>query len=309
MKKIIIGVIIGFCVLSVIIGLATIPGRNAGKKLIAGGGTIAVIRVEGVITGGRSAGGFLGVQAGSDTIIEQIRSIEKDPNIKAVVLRINSPGGSAPAAEEIGMELERLKKKGKIIVASMGDAAASGGYWIATKADKIFAIPSTMTGSIGVIMSLYNYQELYEKLGIENETIKSGPHKDIGSPTREMTPQEREIFQGMVDDIYTQFINTVAKGRKMDIARVKELADGRVYTGRQAKELGLVDELGNYYDALDAAAKMAGIKGENYQVKEIGRTSPLQMFFGSSISKEDLLNLIYPLPLDPIEILISTQRR
>ncbi len=224
-------------------------------------GAIGVIHIEGAILGGRGGGGLLGLP-GADAILEQLRAAQRDSEIEAVILRINSPGGSAAASQEIHREVMRLREADVLVVASLGDVAASGGYWIASAADVIVANAATITGSIGVIMQVTNLEELYEKLGMDFETIKSGEHKDIGSSSREMTPGEREILQYMVDDIFEQFIEVVAEGRNMELAEVKELADGRVFTGRQAIELGLVDKEGNFYDAVDLVREMVGIEGE-----------------------------------------------
>jgi protease-4 len=242
---------------------------------------IAIIYVDGVIVGGRGQGGILGEQGGTDAIIRQIHEAKDDATVKAVVLRINSPGGSAPASQEVGTEIKKLRASGKIVVASMGDIAASGGYWLAAVTDKIYANPATMTGSIGVYIPYSNWEELYNKIGVHQEKIKSGPHKDILSPERQMTTEERSIIQTMVDDLYNQFVTVVAEGRKMDPARVRQLADGRIYTGSQAKDLGLVDELGTMYDAIDGAAQLAGIKGKP-EIKEYGKISPWSMLFGSA---------------------------
>lgn len=243
-------------------------------------GKVAVIYVEGVIVGGRGSGAnLLGEGGGTDSIIKQLRAARDDASVRAVVLRINSPGGSAPAAQEVGEEIAKVRQAGKVVVASMGDIATSGGYWLAAMTDKIYANPATLTGSIGVYIPYTNLQELYQKIGISQEKFKSGPHKDILSPDRPMTPEERVIVQGMVDDIYNQFVDVVAQGRKMNPARVRELADGRVYTGRQAKDLGLVDELGNMYDAIQGAAQLAGLPG-TAEVKEYSRPNPWQALLG-----------------------------
>ncbi|MDR1701977.1 MAG: signal peptide peptidase SppA [Sporomusaceae bacterium] len=222
---------------------------------------IALVHIDGVIVGGRGEGSLLGETGGTDAIIKQIRNARDDASVQAVVIRINSPGGSAPASQEVGEEVLKLKSSGKPVVISMADMAASGGYWIAACGDKIYANPSTLTGSIGVYVPYANLEELYGKIGFREEKIKSGPHKDMLSPERAMSSEERAIVQSLVDDIYSQFLDVVASGRNLDYEQVKKLADGRIYTGRQAKEAGLVDELGNMYDAIDDAAKMAGIKG------------------------------------------------
>ena len=242
---------------------------------------VAVIHVEGVIVGGRGQSGLFGDGGGTDAIIRQIQSARDDAEVRAVVIRINSPGGSAPASQEVGEELKKLRASGKVVIASMGDVAASGGYWIAALCDKIYANPGTITGSIGVYIPYANWQELFKKIGVSGEKIKSGPHKDMLSPERPMTEKERAIIQEMVDDLYEQFVAVVAEGRKMDPAKVRQLADGRIYTGRQARTLGLVDEMGTMEDAVRAAAKTAGITGKPV-LKEYGRSGFWEAIFGPS---------------------------
>ena len=242
---------------------------------------VAVIHVEGVITGGRGQGGLFGDGGGTDLVIRQIHAARDDEEVRAVVIRINSPGGSAPASQEVGEELKKLRASGKVVVASMGDIAASGGYWIAALCDKIYANPGTITGSIGVYIPYANWEELFKKIGVHGEKIKSGPHKDMLSPERPMSEEERAILQGMVDDLYEQFVAVVSEGRKMEPAKVKQMADGRIYTGRQAKALGLVDEMGTMEDAVNAAAKIAGISGKPH-LREYGRTGLWEVLWGPS---------------------------
>ncbi|NLP41514.1 MAG: signal peptide peptidase SppA [Veillonellaceae bacterium] len=268
-------------VLFSMVAVAFVAPMVRNRNVAAGQGKIAVIYVEGVIMGGRGQSSLLREYGGTDLVIKQLHEARDDQSIKAVLLRINSPGGSAPASQEVGEEIKKLRAAGKIVVASMGDVAASGGYWLAACSDKIYANPATLTGSIGVYMPYSNWEELYKKIGIRQEKIKSGEHKDILSPERQMTDEEREIIQTMVDDMYNQFVAVVAEGRKMDPVRVRQLADGRIYTGNQAKELGLVDELGNMYDAIDGTAKLAGIKGKP-EIKEYGRVSPLAVLLGAN---------------------------
>jgi protease-4 len=272
-KKIVVAGIAFLVILSVI----AIAFFDSNKDLAAN--KIAVIYIDGVIVGGRGQASFIGDNGGTDAIIKQIRTAREDKGVKAVVIRINSPGGSAPASQEVGEEVLKLKESGKPVVVSMADIAASGGYWIAACSDKIYANPSTLTGSIGVYVPYANLEELYKKIGLKQEKIKSGPHKDILSPDRDMSGEERAIIQSMVDDIYDQFLEVVVLGRNMEYEKVKVLADGRIFTGRQAKEAGLVDALGNMYDAIDDAAKMAGIQGKP-QIIEYGKTSPLSVLLG-----------------------------
>lgn len=294
-KKLVIGIITGIILLSVVVALVAGPDTAGIRKQ---GEKIALIYVEGIITGARGDAGLLGPGAGGPSVLEQLKEAADDDSIKAVLLRINSPGGSAAASQEIGDEIEKLRQQGKIVVASMGDVAASGGYWIAAKADRIVADPATMTGSIGVIMETANLQELFDKIGVSPQTIKSGPYKDIGSPNRPLTAEERQILQGMVDDIYQQFIDVVAEGRKLDRTAVLKLADGRIFTGRQALKNGLVDELGNYYHAVEVARKMAKIEGEPV-IYEMGPRTPLERLLGQV---QALLVNPYPAGLSSREI-------
>jgi protease-4 len=209
---------------------------------------IGVVEVEGVIVD-------------SKKIIEQLADFHENSAIKAIVLRVDSPGGGVGPSQEIHDEVKRIDVD-KPIVVSMGSVAASGGYYIAAPARRIFANPGTITGSIGVIMEFTNFQELLEKIGLHNQVVKSGKHKDIGSPVRPMTDEDRAILQALIDDVHSQFINSVAAGRHLDPQKVRILADGRIFTGRQAQELGLVDELGSLDAAVRHAGKLGGIDGK-----------------------------------------------
>lgn len=250
------------------------------QKKLATSDKLAIIYVEGMIIGGRGQVGLLSEGGGTDHLIRQLHTARDDAAVKAVVLRINSPGGTVPASQEVGEELKKLRAAGKPVITSMADMAASGGYWLAACTDKIYANPSTITGSLGVYMPYSNWEELYKKIGVRQEKIKSGPHKDILSPDRQLTNEERAIIQDMVDDMYNQFVEVIAEGRHLDPAKVRQLADGRIYTGRQAKELGLVDELGNMYDAIDGAAAMVGIQGKP-EIVEYGKMSALEVLLGA----------------------------
>lgn len=212
------------------------------------GARVGVVEVAGVIDSSRET-------------IDQILDFKEDDSIKAVVLRIDSPGGGVGPSQEIHEEIKKLAGV-KPVVVSMGSVAASGGYYMAAPAARIFANPGTLTGSIGVIMEFTSYQELLEKIGLRNQVVKSGEHKDIGSPARPLSDSDRKILQGVIDDVHRQFIAAVAEGRKMDPEKVRRLADGRIFTGRQALEAGLVDELGNLQDSIEAAAELAGIEGK-----------------------------------------------
>jgi len=261
-RKVIAGIVMAVFLLSVI--AAGLLARNSTPLASSDTrGDIGVINIGGMITTGGSQSSILGeVTSGSGDINSQIREAADNPNLKAVILRFNSPGGTVAGTQEISREIDKLKKTGKVVVASMGDVAASGAYWLAARCDKIVANPGTMTGSIGVIMSTQNMEGLYEKLGVEPITLKKGKYKDMGSAAREMTEEEKAILQSMIDDDYNHFVQAVAEGRDMNVARVRELATGRVFNGTQAKEVGLVDQMGNFYDAVDLTAKLAGIKGD-----------------------------------------------
>ncbi len=224
-------------------------GLNSGqKRSFSLRDKIGIVRVEGVI-------------ADSREITEQLDEFGEDNSIAAVVLRIDSPGGGVAASQEIYDAIIELKKKKKV-VASMGSVAASGGLLVACAADKIVANPGTITGSISAIMHFANVEELLKKVGVKSSVIKSGEYKDIGSPLREMTPEEKVIVQDLVDDIYNQFVEVIVRDRKMPPEKVKEIADGRVFSGRKAKELGLVDSLGDMSSAVKLAGKLAGKEGK-----------------------------------------------
>jgi len=213
------------------------------------GSQIAALEVEGTI-------------ADSKQFVDQLKDYGNRAGVKAVVVRINSPGGGVAASQEMYEAIKKFRSEsGKKVVVSMASVAASGGYYIACAADKIFANPGTITGSIGVIAEWYNYGDLLRWAKMQSIVIKSGTFKDAGSPTCPLTEEEKTYFQSLISNMYDQFVSTVASGRKMKEVQVRKLADGRVYTGQEAKADGLVDELGTYQDAIAAAAKMAGIEG------------------------------------------------
>jgi len=202
-----------------------------------------------------------GIIRDADTIVEQIIAFRNDTQIKAIILRIDSPGGGVGPSQEIYSEARRTSRTKKV-VASLGSVAASGGYYVASAADSIVANPGTLTGSIGVLMEFVRVEELLKKIGIEMQVIKSGEFKDIGSPNREMTREEKEMLLTLLEDIRSQFVTAVSQGRNLPEEKVLELADGRIFSGRQAKDLGLVDSLGNFRDAVTIAKGLANIKGE-----------------------------------------------
>jgi protease-4 len=219
---------------------------------------LALVRIEGVITDARET-------------VDELERYAKDSSVLGIVLRIDSPGGAVVPAQEIYEAVNRLRTTyDKKVVVSMGTVAASGGYYIAAASDKIVASPGTLTGSIGVIMEIPNVEGLMKKVGVESITIKSGSRKDAGSPFRRMQPEERALLQSVLDDVHHQFIEAVAKGRGLEVVDVTRLADGRVFTGRQAKAAGLVDQLGGLRDAIQAAAELVHIEGE----PEVVETQP-----------------------------------
>ena len=197
----------------------------------------------------------------SQAITEQLGRFRKDKGIKAIILRINSPGGAVGPTQEIYREVLRTVETKKV-VASLGGVAASGGYYIAAAAKQIVANPGTITGSIGVIMEFVRFEDLLNKIGIKFEVLKSGEFKDIGSPHRELTARDKELISALIADIQKQFVEAVASGRNLSLEKTREIADGRIFSGAQAKELGLVDVLGNFQDAVELAKNMATIRGD-----------------------------------------------
>lgn len=228
-----------------------------------------------------------GVIIDSKSIIENIKTFREDDSIKAIVLRIDSPGGGVGPSQEIFHEVRKTAKQKKVIT-SMGAVAASGGYYIAAGSNGIMANPGTITGSIGVIMGYTNFQEIFQKIGLIPVVIKSGEFKDMGSPVREMTGTEKKLLQGFVNQIHHQFVKDASRGRSMDLQEMMSLADGRIFTGEEAKELGLVDRLGNLEDAIEWAGRLGGIKGKISRIypaekgidllKEMMRSSVRQIF-------------------------------
>ncbi|HUU55570.1 MAG TPA: signal peptide peptidase SppA [Armatimonadota bacterium] len=256
----------------------------------AGGERIALIRVDGMIVAGESGFSmFGGAATGSDDIVDQIDSAIDDGNVKGILLRVNSPGGSAAGSQEIYSAVQRARKAGKIVVASMADVAASGGYYVAAPCDSIFADPATLTGSIGAIAIHEDLSGLFGKIGIDTEIIKSGELKDMFQPAGPLSPEARDVITTLINEVFNQFVNHVAEGRGMDREAVLALADGRVYTGQQAKENGLIDEIGGFHEALIQAGKLAGISGKP-QLKKYGPPSVLQWLLGevSSVRQREV---------------------
>jgi len=234
----------------------SLTGSKPSAKLSVGGlNKVALVKLEGILLS-------------SEHIVEELNDYADDSSIKAIVIRIDSPGGGVVPSQEIYNAVKHARQEGKKVVASMGSVAASGGYYVAAAADLIVANPGTMTGSIGVKMEFANVEKLLEKIGVKGMVVKSGEYKDVGSPFREMTEKERSLLQGVIDDVQTQFVAAVAEGRKLPEADVRAIADGRIFTGQQALALKLVDQLGDLEYSIRAAAKLAGIKGKPFVVKK-----------------------------------------
>jgi len=227
------------------------------------GSRLALIRIEGPILDSKDA-------------VDEIKEYTKDKSIKAIVLRVDSPGGAVAPSQEIYEEVKKAVAKKKVVV-SMGSVAASGGYYISVPATRIIANPGTLTGSIGVIMELPNIEGLMNKIGVRTEVIKSGEHKDIASVFRTLRKEEREILQGVMDNVHEQFMKAVSEKRKISMEELKTIADGRIFTGEQAKAHRLVDELGTLEDAIKTAAELAGITEEPEVVSKKDSLSVLEM--------------------------------
>ncbi len=242
---------------------------------LSSGDRIALVRVEGVILD-------------SQATIGELKRFSESPSVKAIVLRIDSPGGGVVPSQEIHDAVKRIRSQNnKAVIASMGSVAASGGYYIAAATDRIVANPGTLTGSIGVIMETANVEGLLQKIGVEGVVIKSGKYKDVGSPLRKMSEEERGLLQAVMDDVHKQFIEAVAEGRSIELPVAQALADGRIFTGRQAKDAKLVDELGDLEDAIQLAADVAGIEGEPKVVEPKRRFSLRELL-------ESKLGMVFP---------------
>ncbi|MCC6864857.1 MAG: signal peptide peptidase SppA [Ignavibacteria bacterium] len=277
------GIFLSLFILAMIIvaisffAIANAIKRDGGEFVTGGNGDkIAIVELNDVIIT-------------SDKIVEQIKLYREDKSIKAIVLRINSPGGGVAASQEIYEEVKKTRDSGKIIVVSMGAIAASGGYYVAVGSSLIVSNPGTLTGSIGVIAQFISIKDLADKLGINQTVIKSGNLKDAGNPFRQMNDSDKAYFQDVVDNSFGQFLDVVAKERKMDKETLLKYANGRVFTGLQAKEYGLVDSLGTFEDAIRITSKMAGIEGEPRIVREKKKFSFFEELLGSKI--EDVTDI------------------
>ena len=249
--------------------LVVTVGSGGGGGEFAFGDRIQIVNIDGELTDSR----FL---------IDQLKRYEDTESVRAILLNINSPGGGVATSQELYAEVRRLREeKGKVVVAYLSSVGASGAYYIACGADQILASPGTVVGSIGVIAQWLNYGELLEWARLSNVVLKTGEFKDTGTPTRDLTPAEQEYFQGLIDDMYVQFVEAVASGRGLDVEEVRQFADGRVFTGREAKNLNMIDETGNLQDAIDLTARLAGIAGEPRLIElQQERVTLLDVFTG-----------------------------
>jgi protease-4 len=248
-SKVLIGLSIALGLVVLVIGsmVVGVIFFSGGRELALGSG-VGLVELKGVIID-------------SQDIVKQLNYLRKSDNVKAVVLRIDSPGGVVGPSQEIYAEVKKLAAHKKVVV-SMGSIAASGGYYVASAASTIFANPGTITGSIGVLMKFANLEGLMGKIGMKSFTLKTGKFKDVGSPARTMTEQEKAMLQAVIDDTHSQFVRAVAEGRKLPEAEIRKIADGRIFTGEQAKALKLVDRIGTMQDAIEEAGKLSGIQGE-----------------------------------------------
>jgi protease-4 len=255
---VVIGVIIivSFLFFSLVVLFAFMGISGEGELSLAGmGKKVAIIDLHGVINN-------------SADIIRQLKKYTKDSSVPAIVMHIDSPGGGVAPSQEIYEEMKKAKENGKRIVASMGSVGASGGYYVACAADTIIANPGTLTGSIGVLLEFPVAEELFKKIGLRFEVVKSGEFKDVGSYNRRMTDAERKLLQSVIDDTYDQFVEVLVENRNLSEEEALKIADGSIFTGRQAKKVGLVDELGDLEDAIKIAGEMAGIEGPPKTIKE-----------------------------------------
>jgi len=265
---VIIGILLVIGLLMTLLFFALIRGGET-EEITGYGDRVAIVEVQGTILS-------------SENVVRQLKKFAKQSSVRALVLRVDSPGGSAAASQEIYEEVKRIRNSGKPVVASMGSMAASGGYYISVAATKIVANPATVTGSIGVISQFINVADLLKKVGIQETTVKTGKFKDAGSPFRSLTEEEKLYFQELMINVYDQFVDAVASERNLPIDTVRKYGDGRLFSGAQAKRIGLVDTLGSLEDAIRLAGKLGGIRGEPATVRELKRVSFVERFFDSA---------------------------
>ena len=244
-------VVLGALFFGVVFLASLLSGNNRTSTTLqmVGADKVALVKLEGLLIT-------------AEPVVEELNEYAEDSSVKAIVLRIDSPGGGVVVSQEIYNAVKNARKEGKKVVASMGTVAASGGYYVAAAADRIVANPGTLTGSIGVKMEFANIEKLLEKIGVKGMVVKAGEYKDVGSPFREMSAQEKKLLQDVIDDVHSQFIKAVAEGRNMQEAEVRAIADGRIFTGRQALDLKLVDQLGDLADSIKVAGELVGIRGK-----------------------------------------------
>lgn len=279
--RIITVIVVAFLIIVFIVLYSGISAGKAQYRSNFSKGQIVVVKLRGVIVS-------------SDKIVNQLKKYSRRKDIKAIVLRINSPGGGVAASQEIYEEVKRVRKSGKPIVASIASVGASGGYYIALGANKIVANPGSITGSIGVIVDFPLIVDFLEKVGIEFKTVKSGYYKDLGSPYREFTDKDRAKIKEVVDNLFNQFVNVVAEERHLDKNDLLKVADGRIFTGSQAVEYGLIDTLGTLEDAILLAGKMAGIEGyPTVILPKRKKVSLIELLFSDI---EEVLSILIPIP-------------
>jgi protease IV len=267
---------------------------DTGSRTPSGrGDAVAIVRVEGAITSGDEA--EFGAGAVSGVVINDLRQAAADDTVKAVVLRVDSPGGTVTGSAQI---YEAVRELGKPVVVSMAATAASGGYYVSAPAQYIFARPDTVTGSIGVIYTIFDAQELLDNIGVDVISLASGRNKTIGSPWEELTEEQQQILESLMNESFDEFVRIIVEGRGLSEAEVRALADGRIYSGRQALALNLVDELGDLKDAIDKAAELGGIVGEP-RIVEYEHVPSLRHLLGGFNTRlnqsrsQEILNLIH----------------
>ncbi len=283
--------IIGVFFIGAIVVCAWFGSLISDSEPMLAGDAIALIRIDGVISG--TSGGVSSDSVTPESVLDQLQQAEDDNRVRVIILRVDSPGGTAAASEEIATEVARVKKP---VVVSIGDVGASGAYMVSSQADWIISAPGSNVGSIGVILQVANLEGLLDKLGVDFAVITAGKYKDVGSPYRSLTPTETQLLQEQVDIIYEQFIDFVAKGRKMPKDKVRELATGFAWAGTEAKDLGLVDQIGTYNDAVHKAASLGKISGKPQIIEYGGGTyiDLLDMILGVSAKLDTIATALKP---------------
>lgn len=285
---IVVGLLIAGYLIAMVFAVSSAIGGGSG-----GSDKIAVIKISGIMSSSGLSGGLFGESGTTaEKVVGDLKKAEEDPDVKSIILRIDSPGGTASSGQEIYSQVKRTRKS-KPVVASIADVGASAAYWAASSTDEIIAGPASDVGSIGVIISVPNYKGLMDKLGISFVTITQGKYKSIGDPARPMTEEEKQILRGQSEVIYRRFISDVATGRRMKVPEVEKLADGLAWPGSQAIEMKLVDRLGNWQDAVDRAAKLGKIEGKP-EIISYDEPSPFEvlrsLFGGKSPRLLDILS-------------------